>query len=119
SFARNIQPHEGDMDVVELRDHAEEMLRVMAADMQTPQTEGERAEKSKGNQLREASETAAETHAASRAASGFSINLLAAEYRALRASVLRLWLQENQARQPEDIEDLIRFNEAIDQALAE
>src|SRR5258705_3364201 len=43
---------------------------------------------------------------------------LASEYRALRASVLRLW---NESCQPDDInlEDVIRFNEAIDQALAE
>lgn len=119
NFARTIQPPEGDMDVIELRDHAEEMLRVIAADMQTPQIERERAEKSKGNKPREAGHTAAETHGMSRLASGFSINLPAAEYRALRASVLRLWLLGQQSGQPEDMEDLIRFNEAIDQALAE
>ena len=43
---------------------------------------------------------------------------MASEYRALRASVLRLWTE---SCQPDDInlEDVIRFNEAIDQALAE
>jgi hypothetical protein len=62
--------------------------------------------------------TAAQTHAILRARSGFDINQLASEYRALRASVLRLWTE---AYQPGDInlEDVIRFNEAIDQALAE
>ena len=66
----------------------------------------------------EAPETAAQTHAILRARSGFDINQLASEYRALRASVLRLWTE---ACQPDDInlEDVIRFNEAIDQALAE
>ncbi|HYQ92252.1 MAG TPA: HAMP domain-containing sensor histidine kinase, partial [Candidatus Competibacteraceae bacterium] len=49
---------------------------------------------------------------------GFDINQLAAEYRALRASVLRLWMDGCQ-REDLDLEDLIRFNEAIDQALAE
>ena len=50
--------------------------------------------------------------------SGFDINQLAAEDRALRASVLRRWTD---ACQPDelDLEDVIRFNEAIDQALAE
>jgi hypothetical protein len=62
--------------------------------------------------------TAAQTHAILRARSGFDINQLASEYRALRASVLRQWTE---ACQPGDInlEDVIRFNEAIDQALAE
>ena len=68
--------------------------------------------------MMDAPETAAQTHAILRARSGFDINQLASEYRALRASVLRLWTE---ACQPEDVnlEDVIRFNEAIDQALAE
>jgi signal transduction histidine kinase len=63
-------------------------------------------------------ETAAQTHALLRARSGFEINQLAAEYRALRASVLRLWMDVCQPEAPHP-DDIIRFNEAIDQALAE
>lgn len=50
--------------------------------------------------------------------SGFTINQLAAEYRALRASVLRWWAK---ASEPAAIDpgDVFRFNEAIDQAVAE
>jgi signal transduction histidine kinase len=66
----------------------------------------------------DATETAAETHALLRARAGFNINLLAAEYRALRASVLRLWTDDCAPEVP-DLDDVIRFNEAIDQALAE
>jgi signal transduction histidine kinase len=66
----------------------------------------------------DAPETAAQTHALLRARSGFSINQLAAEYRALRASVLRLWMDRNGA-EVTDLNDMIRFNEAIDQAIAE
>ena len=70
------------------------------------------------SKLVDAPETAAETHAVLRAKSGFDINQLVAEYRALRASVLRLWID---ACQPDDpgLEDIVRFNEAIDQAIAE
>jgi signal transduction histidine kinase len=53
-----------------------------------------------------------------RARSGFDINQLVAEYRALRASVLRLWLDANPL-EADGVEDIIRFNEAIDQAIAE
>lgn len=41
-----------------------------------------------------------------------------AEYRALRASVLRLWAAD-QALSGDAIDDMMRFNEAIDQAVAE
>lgn len=117
SFARSIQPEE--MTTKELRDHADEMLRTIAADLATPQTVFERIEKSKGNQPHEEGLTAAEVHADCRLISGFSIDLLASEYRALRASVLRLWFEDNKCNNKEQAEELIRFNEAIDQALSE
>ena len=42
-----------------------------------------------------------------------------AEFRALRASVARLWKESVSAPATTDLEDLTRFNEGIDQALAE
>jgi hypothetical protein len=47
-----------------------------------------------------------------RAQSGFDINQLAAEYRALRASVLRLWGDDSQ-RENTHLNDIIRFNERL------
>lgn len=118
NFARGIQPPDGDMNVGELRDHAGDMLKTMALDLATPQTEYKRMEKSKGNKPKLKGETAPETHADDRWTSGFSIDHLVSEYRALRASVLRLWLLESRYNS-EEVEDVIRFNEAVDQALAE
>jgi signal transduction histidine kinase len=40
-------------------------------------------------------------------------------YRALRATVIRLWTQSQEQPEVDDLEDLTRFNEAIDQSLAE
>lgn len=119
AFARGVQPADNRMDVIELRDHAEDMLRVIAADMQIPQTDREQFEKSKGRKCKQSADTAAEIHAIGRLDSGFSISLLASEYRALRASVLKLWSREGHGSQTGAIDDIIRFNEAIDQALAE
>lgn len=119
NFARIIQPKNNQMNVEELRDHAEEMLRVICSDLKAPQTLGERLERSKGQSEKAVGETPAELHAELRLRSGFSIILLASEYRALRTSVLHLWLQESQCTSPEDVDDILRFNEAIDQALAE
>jgi signal transduction histidine kinase len=121
AFARTCTPAAGAMDIVALRDHANEMLTVIAADLGTAQGGAEQAAKSKGNAPEEegALATAAEEHGAGRAESGFSMEQMVSEYRALRASVIRLWTQAQGEITPGNIEDLTRFNEAIDQALAE
>jgi len=67
---------------------------------------------------RPAAGTEAETHALLRAQSGFTIIQLAAEYRSLRASVFHLWTKAC-APSAIDPRDVYRFNEAIDQAVAE
>lgn len=119
AFARTCTPASGVMDIVALRDHANEMLTVIAGDLATPQGEREQAEKSKGNAPVEHTTTAAEEHGAGRADSGFTIEQMVSEYRALRASVVRLWTKAQGEIKPTDVEDLTRFNEAVDQALAE
>jgi signal transduction histidine kinase len=120
AFAKSLYPAKTQMTPRALRDHASDILHAVAADLSTVQTANEQSEKSMGRAPRQANapETAAQTHAVLRAQSGMDINQLAAEYRALRASVLRLW-GENRELGPESLQDVIRFNEAIDQALAE
>lgn len=120
-FARSCAPASTTMSVESLRDHADLMLTAFAADLQTPQGRLEQAEKSKGNARAGApgAGTAAGAHGADRAGSGFSVEQMVAEYRALRASVIRLWTEEQGALAAADLEDLTRFNESIDQALAE
>jgi signal transduction histidine kinase len=120
AFAATLLPAAVDMQSLALRDHAQQILQAVAKDLSTAQTRKAQVEKSLG--LAPApvgtSETAAQTHALLRARGGFDINQLVAEYRALRASVLRLWMDECQPDAPHP-DDVIRFNEAIDQALAE
>ncbi|MEX2583440.1 MAG: sensor histidine kinase [Gemmatimonadota bacterium] len=120
-FARTCEPASDTMDVPALRDHASEMLTVIAADLESYQDQEEQEEKSKGlaPDAVPAETTAAEEHGAGRAESGFTVEQMVAEYRALRASVLRLWTKEQGELKSADIEDLTRFNEAIDQSLAE
>lgn len=118
-FARTCTPACSTLDTPGLRDHANEMLTVIAADLKTPQGGHEQAEKSKGNAPAEPGKTAAERHGADRAESGFTTEQMVSEYRALRASVVRLWTKSEGEITKEDLEDLTRFNEAIDQALAE
>ena len=119
-FATSLHPAARNMTPLALRDHAQQILEAVVADLSTTQTRQAQADKSKGRQLKQvgAPETAAETHAILRARSGFDINQLVAEYRALRASVLRVWMDACQPDAP-NLDDIIRFNEAIDQAVAE
>jgi signal transduction histidine kinase len=121
SFARTCAPASHTMDVKALRDHADLMLSVVAADLRTHQDAHDQSEKSKGHApgLAAVALTAAESHGAGRAESGFTVEQMVAEYRALRASVIRLWTREQGELRSADIEDLTRFNEAIDQSLAE
>ncbi|MCR4341236.1 MAG: sensor histidine kinase [Gemmatimonadaceae bacterium] len=119
AFARTCAPASGSMDIAALRDHASEMLTVIAKDLATPQGDRAQAEKSKGNAPEEVVRTAATRHGADRAESGFTTDQMVSEYRALRASVIRLWAKSQGKATPDDLEDLTRFNEAIDQALAE
>lgn len=117
-FAATLLPAAAGMTQLALRDHAREILQAVAKDIASPQTREEQAEKSKGWAPEVAVETAAQTHAVLRARSRFDIKQLVAEYRALRASVLRSWLDSGQVDGP-GIQEVIRFSEAIDQAVAE
>jgi signal transduction histidine kinase len=121
AFARTCAPASTTMDVTALRDHAHQMLTVIAADLRTEQDAQEQSEKSKGQapESRTTATTAAEAHGSGRAESGFTVEQMVAEYRALRASVIRLWTRQQGELRAADIEDLTRFNEAIDQSLAQ
>ena len=118
-FARTIEPPALTMDDVELRDHAKLMLTAIALDLTTPQTGFQRLEKSQGRAPQGEDDTAAETHAEARLLSGYSVEQLVSEYRALRSSVLHLWTSQTATGTTTDMQDVTRFNEAIDQALAE
>ncbi len=117
-FARSVDVGTK-LDAAALRDHLPEIVKAIAADMRTPQTRAQEIEKSEGRATRSIEEprSAAGTHALHRAHSGYSIANLVSEYRALRASVLRLWTEDPEwTALPEEV---TRFNEAIDEAIAE
>ena len=122
-FARSCLTTPETMDLAELRDHASEMLDTIAADLNTRQTKSEQVDKSEGKSDAEPGaegpDTAAQSHGAARAESGFTVEQMVSEYRALRASVTGLWVDAAGELTRKDLDDLVRFNEAIDQALAE
>lgn len=118
-FARTLTPTSTDMTPLALRDHIHEILQFIVEDMRSTQTPKEETIKSRGLKGRSPAITAAETHAALRLTSGFNIGQMTSEYRALRASVIKLWRRKNLFTDEVDFADLTRFNESIDQVLTE
>jgi diguanylate cyclase (GGDEF)-like protein/PAS domain S-box-containing protein len=117
-FARQI-PLAREMDIAALRDHASGILQAIIADLETAQTLSEQEAKSKGLGPKRPITTEATMHGAARMLEGFSVNAALSEFRALRASVLRLWIASDPSLNSATVEEMTRFNEAIDQALAE
>ena len=121
-FANTLAPAKHKLNQRMLLDHARQMLETIAADLALPESAFEQAQKSKGHGAGpQAEKSAATQHGVARMQSGFSLVAAVSEYRALRASVTQLWEREpeNHPMPPEGVVDLIRFNEAIDQALHE
>lgn len=120
-FAATVAHGGKELDAKALRDHAGEILLAIAADLEQPQSLAQQLAKSRGESSRpELGDTAAETHADTRIVAGFAIDSMLTEYRALRASVLRLWAASKaDETHADELEQLMRFNEAIDQAITE
>jgi signal transduction histidine kinase len=119
-FARRHLTAATKMNVDERRDHIEAMLAAIAADMSAPQTKVAQASKSTGNSDASAPiDRAANAHGTDRAATGFSPVDVVAEFRALRASVLRLWAEHDPGLGPGSLEEISRFNEAVDELLVQ
>ena len=105
------------LQIEEVRDHIKQMLDRIVKNMEISETDVQQEKKSKGNKDMQSGESkAANQHGEQRADVGFGIMELSSEFRALRASILRLWEANSKAEKMEtDFQDMIRFNEAIDE----
>ena len=117
NHARTCLPAATTMDDARLRDHVVELIAFIANDMDSAQSSFEQAEKAQGRGPDPDGDSEAEIHAIMRAADGFTIDQVMGEFRALRASILRLRTREP-TTQP-DVVEMTRFNESIDQMLSE
>jgi signal transduction histidine kinase len=109
-----------DMDKAALQDHVSSILKFIVMDMNSAQTKHEKKEKSEGEGAKAGGghDSAAEIHADVRFIEGFDALELMAEFRALRASIVRLW-EPFRSKTEKDYEEMVRFNEAIDQVSSE
>ncbi len=107
------------MTISVLRDHAEAMLRFIAVDIESEQSAAQQSAKSKGLAKQETARmTGAHDHGLTRAIERFTLDELASEFRALRASVTEMWLRRPGV-EVDEARQLIRFSESVDQLLAE
>jgi signal transduction histidine kinase len=118
-FASRQIPNGVHLDREALRDHLPDILEAVVADLRRPRRTDEELEGAEnGGGTSPNAATAAQAHGRLRAKSGFNIDQLVAEYRSLRSSVLRLWASKRTV-DADAFEDVVRFNQAIDQAVAE
>jgi signal transduction histidine kinase len=114
AFASTFESVASVMTSAELRDHAEELLAAIVADLAEPQSAPDELRKSHGQGTRNAMQASGNLHADARIRHRFNAAQVIAEFRALRASVLRLY---EESGGPVDLPGVRRFNEAIDEAL--
>jgi signal transduction histidine kinase len=112
-FARTLMPPGAAMSEAELRDHAEELLTAIALDMGAAQTPNEQSRKSRGLGTAQTMAASGRLHADDRIQHGFAIGAVLAEFRGLRATVLRLYEVSGST----DLAEVRRFNESVDEAL--
>ncbi|PNG44832.1 sensor histidine kinase [Pseudomonas jessenii] len=120
-FAATITPAADYLDATALRDHAKAILLAAARDMSKPQTAQEQAAKAKGEgpEMTPSLDQAGASHGELRHTVGFDLVQMTSEFRHLRACVIRCWVDSLESPDMACFQDMIRFNEAIDEALAE
>lgn len=118
-FARTLAPD--CLTRSDLRDHSRSILLAAARDMRITQSPGEQLAKAKGEgpDKSPSLDAAAASHGELRHHVGFDLVQMTSEFRHLRACVIRLWVASLVTPDLEHLQDMIRFNEAIDEALAE
>jgi signal transduction histidine kinase len=119
-FAAQLIGQGEQLTVDQLQNTARQMLQRVAADMRLSQSGDLQKAKSRGESGGGTADVtnAALGHADDRREHGFTLDHLVAEFRALRATVLRRW-QQTPLDMPGALEEMVRFNEAIDQLLTE
>lgn len=117
-FAGTLLPDE-EFSALVLRNSIEELLAKIANNMDKFQSDAQQTRKAEGKTPSKEIEDVAEKHVVDRIKMGVSFRHLISEFRALRASVIRLWQKDKTMADETDLYDMTRFNEVIDETLTE
>src|SRR3984893_19297756 len=93
NFAERLEPAAEGKSPRSLRNHIAQTLAFIADDIETPQSDSQQITKSHGEERQNSTESPAAIHASLRLDGGFSMDQMVSEYRALRASIVRLWTE--------------------------
>jgi signal transduction histidine kinase len=118
-FAKTCTPAAIGMTRSGLLDDVTQILRAVAEDMEQPQTPAEQEAKGRSQRSAGPLGSAASSHVSLRIDSRFDLVQIVSEYRAMRASVVRLWARSLPNGLSEETRAAIRFDEAIDESIAE
>jgi signal transduction histidine kinase len=118
-FAKTCTPAAIGMTRSAILDDVTQILEAVANDMEQPQTPAEQDAKGMGQRLSDSLGRVAASHVGLRIDSRFDLAQIVSEYRAMRASVLRLWSSSRREGLSDETMAVIRFDEAIDQSIAE
>lgn len=122
AFARTSGPAAQNLSSKDLRDHAKLVLLAVAADMATGQSPSSQHDKAEGHATNAYFSRVMQTarqHAQHRFQQGFTLPQMLSEYRALRASAIRRWTAQLRAEDGDQVDELTRFGEAVDEGLTE
>jgi signal transduction histidine kinase len=119
AFARSSVPPTGALSSMALRDHARGILLSTARLMESAQADAQREANSKGLGDTPIDIASSAAHGALRELDEFDLTQVTGEFRALRAAVLKRWKTTLGVIDASVLEDMMRFNESIDQALAQ
>ncbi|MEX1216135.1 EAL domain-containing protein [Saccharospirillum sp.] len=112
--ALEIAPELKGEDSAALKDHARSILEFISDYLVTSQTNGETVRKALGR----GKVVVSAEHAIDRVKQGLSMFQMVQEFRALRARVTIAWGELQRGLTERDYDELIRFNEAVDQLTA-
>jgi len=119
TFAKTLRPASDGLTAEALRDHGRQILETIAREIDIHESARQKDDKSRGLVLHNTATSAADEHGAERQEHGFTMLQLISEFRLLRAIVLKLWMPKISQSSEETVREILRFNEAIDKALAE
>jgi len=114
-YAKTISAQGHPSTQTQRRDVGAEILRAIVVNMRVSQSAAQQQAKSHGSRdPASASNVTAGSHANLRVIQGFDITDVVAEFRALRAAVLRRWARLQPSPSVEVLDEMTRGNEAID-----
>lgn len=116
--ARKRIPASDRQNISSIRDHLGELLEAIARDLEAAsRTAPAPGQQAHAHETWSNVEAVATKHGIGRAHQGITLHEMMPEFPALRSTVARLWRQSLSSASVADLEDLIRFDEAMDWAM--